>query len=134
MLENPSDGGAMNHRIPPFRLLVLLLCVLSACQTWKVQSAPPAEVLATTQKQVRLNMADGTRHTVNLARVERDSIVGVHPRPTRPGENTLSYALADVRSVELGEISGARTSGLIFGIVAGGWMLIGIFAGDAFKG
>ena len=109
-------------------LLVLPLCALTACATWKVQLAPPAEALAASDgsKLVRLTLADGTQHTMNLARVEGDSIVGVRTRPTPGRRNAMSFPLANVRRVEVAETSSARTQGLILGIAAGTFIVLTI--------
>jgi hypothetical protein len=115
----------MNRTLrPQSRLLALLLCGLTACATWKTQSAPPGEVLATpTNKLTRVTLADGSRHTLNLAHVEGDSLVGVHPRSISSRKNHMAFALTDVRKVELAEVDGKRTQLTILGIV-GGWVLL----------
>jgi hypothetical protein len=116
----------MNRRAFPHRLLALALCTLTACATWKAQSVLPAETLSTSRKLVRLTLADGTQHTMSLARVEGDSIVGVHPRPTRTGRNAMSYPLSEVREVEVAEISSGRTAGLVGGVLAGAYIVLAI--------
>jgi hypothetical protein len=90
----------------------LLLAVLGACSSWRVQPAEPAQVLGqSSASQVRLRMHDGRRVVVRRPVLRSDSVVSASPA------DTTAMAIADVDSVEVRRGDAAKTIGLALLIV-----------------
>lgn len=122
----------MRQRPGPDRLLILTVCLLTACTTWRAQTAPPGETLATPREQVRLTMTDGNAHVLHITRLQGDRVVGMRSRSTSLNADTLSFPVADVRKVEIHQFSTGRTVALAAG-VAGAIVIFGILLNEAIQ-
>jgi hypothetical protein len=122
----------MNVRSTSSRVLALSLCAFTACATWKAQSGPPAETLATPRDQVRLTLSDGSSHLVNSARVEGDSVVGIAPRSSMAGQTSkeVSFPVTEVRRVEFSDINAGQTVGLVAGGAALLFVVMGVMLAE----
>jgi len=97
----PSRAGA-----------TLLLAVLGACSSWRVQPVAPAQVLGQSPpSQVRLRLHDGRRVVVRQPVLRSDSVVSASP-----GDSS-ALAIAEVDSLEVRKGDAAKTIGLVALIV-----------------
>lgn len=100
------------HRSPA-PLLVFALS-LSACTSWRPQTAPAPEVVAAHgEGAVRIVRHDQSVLVLRHPQVVGDSIVGEAGDPPR----RVSVATADVQRVEVRKVSAARTGGLSVGVL-----------------
>jgi len=124
--------------------LVLLSCLLGACRSWQVESAPLPEVLGRpgTSGRMRLTLIDGTIRELDSPQIRGDSLVGA-PVPGGDGRRNVAVfgggpedasisasgtapgiLLADIAGVERRRVSAGKTTGLVLGVAAVG---VGIF-------
>ena len=90
----------------------LLLAVLGACSSWRVQPVAPAQLLGqSSPSQVRLRLHDGRRVVVHQPVLRSDSVVSATPG------DSAALAIAEVDSVELRKGDPAKTIGLTLLIV-----------------
>ena len=106
----------------------LALALVTACSSWQVQQAPPAQVLATSHSEVRLRMSDGSVHTIHATRIVRgaadgDQVIGFRPRST-PTAPPVAFAVANIQQIEIQEMN----VGASLGMVLVGFLAIGAIA------
>lgn len=116
--------------IPTAAMFLGLTALLGGCATWRIETAPPAE-LVTGPKPVgslRVTRQNGERIMVTSPRVMSDTLVGFN------NGNTVGVPLGDVRELATRHTSTGKTLGLIFGTAAVILLTIGIIAGAATSG
>lgn len=95
--------------------LLALVLGMSACTSWRAQTAPAPEVVsAHADDAVRLRRHDGSVVVLTHPQVAGDSIVGELGDPPR----RVAVATADVERVDVRGLNAARTGGLTLGIFA----------------
>ena len=98
----------------------LLVGQLSACTSWRVQNTTPQQFsVRDSRKLVRIVRLNGTRVTLNGARVSGDTLYGT-PMPiveTVPNA-LLAIPLSEVRMIEVRQGDTVKTVGLVLGISA----------------
>jgi hypothetical protein len=111
--------------------LSVLALHTSACTTWEIQPASPAQVVSRKPGQVRITHAGGGRTIMAGPRVVGDSLLGVATdSQTAQGPRRLSAALSDVRSVEVQRVDGGKTALMVAGVGLAGLLFIGIATYD----
>lgn len=94
---------------------------LSACSSWRTQPVTPRELIETQHPgAVRVERLDRSRIELRHPRLAPDSLVGEHR-----GQRS-AVALADISRVAVRRGDGLKTGGLVLGIVATPFALIGI--------
>lgn len=96
------------------RLVILLLVVLnlSACTVWRVQDAPPGEVLSEPRARVRVTKTSGEKVELKSASMVGDSLVSFTSKDT---PEMTALPIDDIRAVELKKVSWIRTVPLLVG-------------------
>lgn len=87
------------------------------CTSWQTQSVPPEQVVARKPEQVRLRLGNGSTLLLAHPAISSDSLVGSVPSsdPKKIGQ-ALGVPLADVKSIEVQQISAGKTGLLIAGL------------------
>jgi hypothetical protein len=87
------------------------------CTSWKTQSATPEQVVAKKPEQVRLKLGNGSTLLVAHPAISSDSLVGSVPgSDSKKIGPALGVPLADVKSIEVQQISAGKTGLLIAGL------------------
>lgn len=98
----------------PFRTLLLLPLLASACATWRTVPLAPRDSVSL-PAPVRVVRAREAAVELDSGRVTADSVVGLR-RGTR-----IAISRDDVAYIEQRRVSAARTFGLAGGVLAGLW-------------
>jgi hypothetical protein len=94
--------------------LAALLVIAASCHTWQMQPAPqPVSGVKPLGDHVRVLTKDGRTLEWYAAVVKGDSVVGFQKSSTGPRD---AVAIADVASVQVLRIHGARTAGATAGV------------------
>jgi hypothetical protein len=89
----------------------VVLVVLGACHTWRVQPVPPAQLLSgASPSQVRLTLHDGRRVVIRQPVLHSDSVAS-------GADDTPPLAVAEIDSIALRKGDPAKTMGLVMLIV-----------------
>lgn len=119
-MSNSLNRLPLEHR----RLVDLLgwislatsVVLATSCTTWTLQTKSPETLLRDgTPSRVRLTLSSRERVTVYAPAVADDRLVG-WANAKRSGPRNASYALKDIQSVELSQISKGRTTALVVGV------------------
>jgi hypothetical protein len=95
-------------------LLIAAALPLSACTSWRPQTAPAPEVIAAHgEGSVRIVRRDQSTIELRHPQVVGDSIVGEAGDPPR----RVAVATADVQRVDVRKVNAARTGGLSLGVL-----------------
>ncbi|HET9039483.1 MAG TPA: hypothetical protein VFN40_04900 [Gemmatimonadales bacterium] len=96
----------------------LLLCLqLGNCSSWRVETAPAAELIAKEQPAtVRITRSNGQRQVLHQPAVQGDSLVGSHAAGM--ADRDRAVALADVTAVATRHRDAGKTLLLGIGIAA----------------
>jgi len=96
-------------------LLALPLLGLGGCKAWRVETAPPAQVLAEQHPEVIrvTRVSDTARVIMHAPRIEGDSLRGL---PTELSINDVAVAVSDVASVAIRRTSLGKTMLAVLGI------------------
>jgi hypothetical protein len=100
---------------------LLVASMLTACTNWRVEQVGPEELFASQHpKAVRVERADRSRVVLSRPYLIADSLVG-----TSRGQPT-GVPLADISQLAVRRGNALKTSGLILGILAAPFALLGI--------
>ena len=107
---------------------LLLAAGLHGCSSWRVQTAPPAEVLANQKpEKVRVTLKDSARLEVRAPGIQGDTLTGQSsglPGPAR-------IALAEINRLEVRKPDTAKSWALVGGVVVAGVMAISLVLAHA---
>ncbi len=96
----------------PRRAATLVLVLLGACTSWRVQPVAPVELLGqSTPSEARVRLHDGRKVIVRQPRLRSDSVVSGFP-----GDSS-ALAVAGIDSIELRKGDAAKSIGLVLLIV-----------------
>ena len=102
-----------------------LLMVASACHAWKpVELGPTREFV---NGRTRIERTDGTIMIMRGPRLVGDSVVGTHERTSA----RVALATADVRRLEVEEVSRGRTALVGVGLLILYWVFVEKFSDSA---
>ena len=119
---------------------LLLSCAtalaLDGCAAWRASQAPPQELLADTNPRlIRVTLEDDRRFMLTDPVIRDDSISGyagdidhsktflAHHAGEFPRD---TFALADVRGIEVKHFEAGNTMALVLGIATTAWLIVGI--------
>lgn len=113
----------LSHGAVPRGMLCSLLVAttLTACTSWRVQQVGPEQLLAGQRpKAVRVERADRSRVVLSRPHLRGDSLVG-----TTRGQ-PAGVLLGDISQIAVRRGNALKTSGLILGILAAPFALLGV--------
>lgn len=92
----------------------------SGCGSWHAVPVSPQELVADARPgRVRVTQADGTRLVIGRPQIVGDSLVGLH------GHQPVGVGLRDVTEIAVRRTSALKTGGLVLGILALPFAIIG---------
>lgn len=110
---------------PPLRSAVcmcltgLVVGQLAACTSWRVQNAPPQQfTVQDATKLIRIVRRNGAVLTLQGTRVGGDSLYGTSKR-YGVADSLVAIPLSDIQTIEVRQMSTAKTVGLVAGIIVG---------------
>jgi hypothetical protein len=100
---------------------LLIATALTACTSWRVQQVGPEQLLAGQHPNaVRVQRADRSRIVLSRPQLRGDSLVGTtRGRPT-------GVPLGDISQIAVRRGNALKTTGLILGILAAPFALVGV--------
>jgi hypothetical protein len=101
-----------------FTLLAAFGLQATGCLSWKRQTVATDQILARNPTQVRVRMGNGDRLVVMQPTIIGDSLIGARAGtvPPNAAPPRLAVALADIQSLEVQRVNGAKTALLIAGL------------------
>src|SRR5262245_47989435 len=106
--------------------ILLIVCQLSACTSWRLETLAPADVMQQQYPQaVRVERIDGNKEVWYRPQLKGDSLIGWWDRGQKQPDRRL--ALSDIRLVSTSHVDGGKTAALGLGL--GMAALIGIYIG-----
>ena len=100
---------------------LLVASTLTACTSWRVQQMEPRQLLAgQNPKAVRIQRADRSRVVLSRPHLRGDSLIG-----TTRGQPT-GVPLGDISQIAVRRGNALKTTGLILGILAAPFALLGV--------
>lgn len=108
-------------------LSLWLAAALEGCSSWRVQTAPPVEVLASQKpEKVRVTRKDSVRLELKAPGIQADTLTGQSGSPLGPAR----IALADISQLEVRKPDAVKSLALVGGIV-GGLIAISLIVANA---
>jgi hypothetical protein len=101
------------------------LLLTGGCATWRVETAPPAELVAQPNPPGRLRVTtqDGNRFNLSSPRVIGDSLLGFRD------QQVVGVRVGEIRELATRHGSTGKTLGLIFGTAGVVLLTVAIIAG-----
>lgn len=104
--------------------ILLIVCQLSACTSWRLETLAPADVMQQQYPEVvRVERVDGHKEVWYRPQVTGDSLIGWWDTAKKQPDRRVP--LSDIRQMSTSHVSAGKTAALGLGVAA----LIGVFIG-----